>query len=228
MMEIRFIFYSILAAALVNSVYSARGTFGDFNTAVKYIFEVTTLSRSVDALEAGVFNSLGLHPMIAWAFLSRDGLRAYPFLALSFVGGMFGLLPYLLLFRVVEEPSAAAAPTTKHQVTRITRHRYYGVFILTAALFLCVNGARNGSLEAYRRGFDERAFVRVMTIDFACFSLAAIDWLLIDTNYDWFRSIVFGCIPVIGPAMYLALGLGEEEEEESAHAATRNTKKKKR
>jgi hypothetical protein len=120
---------------------------------------------AVDPSIASVFSMLGVVPVLASAFVLRDGatrrLPAWPFALGMFVVGAFALLPWLAL-RNLGGPRGPRAPGP---VRRLLARRVVGAGIVAALVALGGWCLARGHATDYLAAFRSTSLVHVMTID---------------------------------------------------------------
>ena len=162
----------------------------------------------------GVFQLLGVVPLMYWALLFPDGrgqrVWAWPFALGMMALGAFSLLPYLILRRDYE----VAVPGKGNLAVRWFGCRPFVVF--TAALIaLLFAVAVWGNLADYVFWFRHSHFVNVMTIDLLVLTLLFPTLLRDDmarrgvSDESTLGRIALG-MPLIGPAYYLVWRPAEE------------------
>ncbi len=173
-----------------------RGTFtGDFG--------------AVDASIAAVFCLLGVVPLLASAFILRDGaarrLPAWPFAFGAFFVGAYAILPWLAL-RSLGGPRLV--PRAAGGVRRLLAGRFVRVAILPAIVSLVAWGAACGHPAVYAEAFRTTAMVHVMTIDLAlCTALLFVfveeARAKVSSEPALARRVRF--VPLLGSALWNAL-----------------------
>ncbi len=167
----------------------------------------------------GVFQLLGIVPLMYWALMVPDGrgqrpgpawLWVWPFALGMMALGSFALLPYLILRRPYPDP----LPGPRSLLVRWFGGRPFAVSaaLVLAALLALIFGA--GSLPDYVYWFRRSAFVHLMTVDLLVLTLL-FPALLRD---DMARRGVPAedgigraalAVPLLGPALYLLRRPGE-------------------
>ena len=158
----------------------------------------------------GVFQLLGIVPLMYWALLFPDGrgqrLWAWPFAFGMMAFGAFSLIPYLILRRPYPHP----VPGARNLAVRWFAGRPFAVFVgvaLVAIIFIIMVW---GNLAGYVHWFRVSNFVHVMTIDLLVLTLL-FPILLRD---DMARRGVSDesligraalAVPLLGPAWYLIM-----------------------
>ncbi|KAG5180791.1 hypothetical protein JKP88DRAFT_270135 [Tribonema minus] len=175
-------------------------------------------SPDINQLYVVIFNALGVVPAI-YAQLLLPGskgqrLPAAPFVLASFAGGYFLLAPYLALRQYrpcVDEAQLRGLAT-------LSTLRLGGVLTLVFALGLLQFAITNHvwtSFEEYMLLFRSQTLVHVSSIDLLLLSVVVWEPMLEDMRRrgmytDGSRSAnirlaAFCAIPVLGPAVYLAV-----------------------
>ncbi len=165
---------------------------------------------SVDPAIAAVFAMLGVVPLLACAFVLRDGaqrrLPAAPFALAMFVVGGFALLTWLAL-RGLGGPRAEPRPPGI--VLRFLARRSVAWALCAALAALSVWGLVAGSAAAYARAFHTASMVHVMSIDLVvCTGLLAVlveeaRARMLDPESPMARVVRF--VPLFGAAVWNAL-----------------------
>ncbi len=164
----------------------------------------------------GVFQLLGIVPLMYWALLVPDGrgqkVWAWPFALGMMAFGAFALLPYLILRR----PYPDAVPGARNGPVRWFAGRPFAVFaaLALAALLVCI--MLFGNLANYVYWFRVSNFVHVMTIDLLALTLLFPALLRDDmarrgvSEESALGRAALG-LPLLGPAWYLVMRPGERE-----------------
>lgn len=158
---------------------------------------------------------MGLWPIIYSMLLlpsgrsSKGKIPVWPFVALSFFGGAYALIPYFILWRPppppVEEEEGSRWPLNFLE-SKITAG-----FLGAAGLGLIVyTGLAYGDWQEFYQYFRESKLVHVTSLDFSLLSAFAPFWVYNDMTarkcYDktaWLLPL--SIIPFLGPALYLLL-----------------------
>ncbi|MEM9692290.1 MAG: hypothetical protein AAGA56_07085 [Myxococcota bacterium] len=152
-----------------------------------------------------MFNTLGVWPLVYGAVLLKDETErvpAWPFVALSFVGGGYLLFPYFFLVRRWGEPA-------RHELGRFSRvwtGPGFGIGLSVVMAALIVYGVGWGSLSAHLSLATRSGLVSAMTVDFVGFTLMWWPLWLDDVRRHPRSSpgaCVLGAIPVIGAPLWL-------------------------
>lgn len=162
----------------------------------------------------GVFQLLGVVPLMYWALLFPDGrgqkIWAWPFAFGMMAVGTFSLVPYLILRR----PYTAAAPGAHNLAVRWFAGRPFAVFVAAALVSLLAYITLFGNLADYVHWFRVSNFVHVMTIDLLVLILL-FPLLLHDdmarrgvSDESVLGRVALG-LPLLGPAWYLVRRPGE-------------------
>ena len=164
----------------------------------------------------GVFQLLGIVPLMYWALLFPDGrgqkVWAWPFALGMMAFGAFSLLPYLILRR----PYPNAVPGARNLAVRWFAGRPFAVFVGVALLCLLFWIVAFGSLANYVYWFRVSNFVHVMTIDLLVLTLLFPALLRDDmarrgVSDESVLGRVALSVPLLGPAWYLVQRPAERE-----------------
>ncbi len=156
----------------------------------------------------GVFQLLGIVPLMYWALLFPDGrgqrIWAWPFALGMMAFGAFSLLPYLILRR----PYLDAVPGARNLAVHWFAGRPFAVFVAVALAALLVWTLLLGNLANYVYWFRVSNFVHVMTIDLLVLTLLFPIFLHDDmarrgvSEESVLGRVALG-LPLLGPAWYL-------------------------
>ncbi|KAK9800341.1 hypothetical protein WJX73_006000 [Symbiochloris irregularis] len=184
----------------------------------------------VNTVWVQLFNAMGLWPAIYASLLIPSGrsgnkVPAWPFVSLSFAFGVLALGPYFALWT---PPPEQQGPPKKSELTGWgKRGQQYlespvnGVLILAGTCAVLYQALTAGGAEwaAFLKMFDESRFEHATILDFSCLTLLAPFWLLQDAQQRQWDSRgpplpiwLFAGIPLLGPALYLALRPRASEE----------------
>lgn len=162
----------------------------------------------------GVFQLLGIVPLMYWALLFPDGrgqrVWAWPFALGMMAFGAFALLPYLILRR----PYLDAVPGAQNGAVRWFAGRPFAVFVAIALGSMLVWIMLFGNLANYVHWFRVSNFVHVMTIDLLVLTLLFPALLRDDmarrgvSDESTLGRVALG-LPLLGPAWYLVRRPGE-------------------
>lgn len=156
----------------------------------------------------GVFQLLGVVPLMYWALLLPDGrgqrLWAWPFALGMMALGALALLPYLILRRPYPEP----VPGPRGLAARWFGGRPFAWFVAAALAALVAFIAARGDLADYVFWFRHSKFIHTMSLDFLVLTLLFPALLRDDMAR---RGIpmedplgrVALAVPLLGPAWYL-------------------------
>lgn len=156
----------------------------------------------------GVFQLLGVVPLMYWALLFPDGrgqrVWVWPFALGMMAFGAFSLLPYLILRR--DYPKAV--PERTNLAVRWFGGRAFAVFAAAALAGLLLAVMVWGNLADYVFWFRHSNFVNVMTVDLVVLTLLFPTLLRDDmarrgvADDSILGRIALG-VPLLGPAYYL-------------------------
>ncbi len=158
----------------------------------------------------GVFQLLGIVPLMYWALLFPDGrgqkVWAWPFALGMMAFGTFSLLPYLILRR----PYPDAAAGARNLAVRWFAGRPFAVFAAMALVSLLVWIMLFGNLANYVYWFRVSSFVHVMTIDLLVLTLLFPILLRDDmarrgVSDESVSGRAALALPLLGPAWYLVM-----------------------
>lgn len=159
-----------------------------------------------------LFNLMGLWPVIYASLALTDGrdqvLSAWPFVLGSFGLGAFALMPYLALRKPTSALPYRAVDT---RLLKGLNHRLVGVGVAIAAILLIAYGLSqdpwSNTWQDFLRQFSTSQFIHVMSLDFCMLTLLVPSLLWDDiarrkVSPGW-RAV--SLVPLLGPALYLAL-----------------------
>ena len=177
-----------------------------------YIMNALLFSSKINTIELGIFNALGLWPLVAIGFLNKTNKNAKYFTYPSFFLGMFCIFPFLIVFP--KETISNLKQFNNNKKTPFERSNMYLLFIIITATILFVF-ACSGGLNAWKEfffRFQTDGFVNTMSIDFFCFWICSLTWIIEEeeetsTDFSSFnfmkKNPFFFIIPLIGSASYL-------------------------
>ncbi|WJX33208.1 hypothetical protein P8452_21438 [Trifolium repens] len=159
---------------------------------------------------------MGLWPLVYSMLLlptgrsSKSSVPVWPFVSLSFFGGIYALLPYFVLWKPppppVEEAELKAWPLNflESKVTAL---------ILLASGIGIITYAGLAGEDVWKEFYQycrESKFIHVTSIDFTLLSTLAPFWVYNDmTARKWFDKgswlLPVSLIPLLGPALYILL-----------------------
>ena len=163
----------------------------------------------------GVFQLLGIVPLLFWALLFPDGrgqrVWAWPFALGMMALGAFSLLPYLILRRPYPTPH----PGPRSLAVRWFEGRPFAAFVALALAALLAWIVLAGSPADYVVWFRRSNFVHLMTVDLLLLTLLFPALLRDDmarrgVAEDSPLGRLALAVPLLGPAWYLLRRPGEE------------------
>jgi len=161
----------------------------------------------------GVFQLLGVVPLMYWALLFPDGrgqrprlqrVSVWPFALGMMALGSFSLLLYLLLRR----PSPDPVPGARSRVVRWFGGRPFAAFVSPALAALLLYIAGWGNLADYVFWFRHSNFVHLMTVDLLLLlllfpALLRDDMARRGVSEEGTLGRLALAVPLLGPALYL-------------------------
>ncbi|KAI8102670.1 hypothetical protein M9434_005469 [Picochlorum sp. BPE23] len=180
---------------------------------------------SINTVFTSLFYVMGLWPLIYTSLLipagMRKGLPVFPFVALSYAIGAFGLLPWMALWGPSTSddggppnmpPGGQDVEGFKNSITRGMESPITAWGILGGTLYCLWSAAVAGSGQwnDYLQLFSVSRFVHVTSIDFTTLCLLAPFWMENDAKLRRWEGKdtllpILACFPVLGPALYLVL-----------------------
>lgn len=162
-----------------------------------------------------LFNAMGLWPVIYASFALTDGceqrIPAWPFVVGSFGFGAFALIPYLAL----RKPTSVLPYQSATGLIKVINHRLLGVGVAIAAILLIIYGLTQGewalNWQDFLYEFSNSQFIHVMSLDFCLLTLLTPSLLWDDIARRNLSSVwrSVSLLPLLGPALYIALRPGE-------------------
>ncbi|CAK8567021.1 unnamed protein product [Lathyrus sativus] len=159
---------------------------------------------------------MGLWPLVYSMLLlptgrsSKSKVPVWPFLSLSFFGGMYALLPYFVLWKPPPPPVEEAE--LKTWPLNFLESKLTASILLASGIGLVIYAGLAGEevwkeFYQYCRGSK---FIHIMSIDFTLLSTLAPFWVYNDmTARKWFDKgswlLPVSLIPLLGPALYILL-----------------------
>ncbi|MEM7773503.1 MAG: DUF2834 domain-containing protein [Cyanobacteria bacterium P01_A01_bin.37] len=162
----------------------------------------------INPLIVGLFNIMGIWPLIYGALMVTDGygqrVMAWPFAIASFALGAFAVLPYLALRQ--PNPTGIDQP---NQLVRIVNSRWFGGAIALGAVGFFAYGLMAGDWGEFAEQWQQSRFIHVMSLDF-CMLCVLVGSLLGDDmarrglgDRRIFWAVIL--IPLFGIVAYLCL-----------------------
>ena len=167
----------------------------------------------VNPIFAGLFNALGLLPVINMSLLLPGGkdqkpVPALPFVVGSFALGFFALGPYLGL----REYRPGVSKAGVGGVAQFLETKANGAFVSASAVGLLAFVAAHwsaGCWDDFLQLFSTSRFAHISSLDFTVLSLCNYGTIAEDMRRrEWFspsKAAVFTVLPLLGPALYLLL-----------------------
>lgn len=164
--------------------------------------------QGINPLVVALFNIMGIWPLIYAGVVFSDGrmqkIPAWIFSVASFAVGAFALLPYLALRE--NNPSFVGKKT---RLLRLLDSRWFGLGVVLGAIGLLAYGLSQGDWSDFIQQWQTSRFIHVMSLDFCLLCLLFPSLLgddmarrgLHDRRIFW----AVACVPLLGPAVYLAL-----------------------
>lgn len=159
-----------------------------------------------------LFNLMGLWPLVYASLALSDGceqsIPAWPFVVGSFGFGAFALMPYMALRKPTCHLPQRLPDTA---LLKRLNHRWLGWIVVAATLALVIYGVAQGHLsetwQDFCYQFSSSQFIHVMSLDFCMLTLLTPRLLWDDivrrqAAPGWRAASL---VPLVGPALYLAL-----------------------
>ncbi|BFG25890.1 hypothetical protein CerSpe_121640 [Prunus speciosa] len=163
-----------------------------------------------------VWYLMGLWPLVYSMLLlptgrsSKSKVPVWPFLILSFFGGVYALLPYFVLWR--PPPPPVDESELRKWPLNFLESKLTAWISLAAGLGIVIYAglADGADWKEYYQYFNGSKFIHVMSLDFTLLSAFAPFWVYNDmTSRKWFDKgswlLFVSLVPLIGPALYLVL-----------------------
>ncbi|CAH8261899.1 unnamed protein product [Arabidopsis lyrata] len=161
----------------------------------------------------GLWYIMGLWPLVYGMLLlptARSKTPAWPFVVLSFFGGVYALLPYFALWN---PPSPPVSETELRQwpLNVLESKATAGVTLVAGLGIILYSVVGNaGDWTEFYQYFRESKFIHVTSLDFCLLSAFAPFWVYNDmTTRKWFDKGIWllpvSVIPFLGPSLYLLL-----------------------
>ncbi|KAL6506781.1 hypothetical protein OROHE_022218 [Orobanche hederae] len=155
---------------------------------------------------------MGLWPLLNSMLLlptgrsSKSEIPVWPFVSLSFVGGVYALIPYFVLWR-------PPAPSLEEPELRRWPLNFLESKLTAGGMAIVVHAFSSGgdAWQEFYQYFRGSKFIHVMSIDFGLLSIFAPFWVYNDmTARKWGGKgsswlLPLSLIPFLGPALYLLL-----------------------
>ncbi|MFM7190987.1 MAG: DUF2834 domain-containing protein [Microcystaceae cyanobacterium] len=162
--------------------------------------------QGINSYIIGLFNVMGIWPMIYAALLLVDGrgqnLRAYPFVIGSFFLGAFALLPYLI-FRRPNPPFTGPLDWP----LKLWESKILAVLLTLGAIACGVVAISGGDWAGFVAQWQNSRFLSVMSADFLCLCLLFGTVLGDDLARRGIENpkfwMILAFMPLAGPLIYL-------------------------
>lgn len=162
------------------------------------------------------FYIMGLWPIVYSSLLlpsarnEKGGVPVWPFLVLSFVIGVYALLPYFGLWQ--PPPPKVTNDELRRFPLNVLENKLvaYGALLAGVGLFFTAAVAGPEQWTEMLQYVRESKFIHVMSIDFLTFSTLAPFWVYNDmATRRWLDQgswlLPLSLVPYFGPALYLVL-----------------------
>ncbi|VVA98356.1 unnamed protein product [Arabis nemorensis] len=161
----------------------------------------------------GLWYIMGLWPLVYGMLLlptGRSKTPAWPFVVLSFFGGVYALLPYFALWNP-PSPPVSESELRQWPLNILESKVTAGATLLAGLgiiLYAVVGNA--GDWKEFYQYFRESKFIHVTSLDFCLLSAFAPFWVYNDmTTRKWFDKgrwlLPVSVVPFLGPSLYLLL-----------------------
>ncbi|KAL1192030.1 hypothetical protein V5N11_025807 [Cardamine amara subsp. amara] len=161
----------------------------------------------------GLWYIMGLWPLVYGMLLlptGRSKTPAWPFVVLSFFGGVYALLPYFALWNP-PSPPVTKTELRKWPLNVLESKVTAGVTLVAGLgiiLYAVVGNA--GDWTEFYQYFRGSKFIHVTSLDFCLLSAFAPFWVYNDmTTRKWFDKgswlLPVSVVPFLGPSLYLLL-----------------------
>ncbi|CAA7023669.1 unnamed protein product [Microthlaspi erraticum] len=163
----------------------------------------------------GLWYIMGLWPLVYGMLLLPTGRSktppAWPFVVLSFFGGVYALLPYFALWNPPSPPVSEAE--VRQWPLNILESKVTAAVTLVAGLGIILYAVvgNSGDWKEFYQYFRESKFIHVTSLDFCLLSAFAPFWVYNDmTARKWFDKggrwlLPVSAVPFLGPSLYLLL-----------------------
>ncbi|KAI4341797.1 hypothetical protein MLD38_026478 [Melastoma candidum] len=159
---------------------------------------------------------MGLWPLVYSMLLlpsgrsTKGGIPVWPFLVLSCGAGVYGLLPYFVLWR--PPPPPIEETELQRWPLNLLESKLTAGVVFLAGMGLVISAASAGVADwmEFYQYFRESKFIHATSIDFTLLSVFAPFWVYNDiTARKWYEKgswlIPLSLVPFLGPALYLIL-----------------------
>ncbi|CAL9105448.1 unnamed protein product [Musa acuminata var. zebrina] len=159
---------------------------------------------------------MGLWPLVYSMLLvptgrsSRSKIPVWPFLLVSFFGGVYALIPYFVLWK--PPPPAVGEDEIRGWPLNFLESKITAAVTVAAGMGMIIYaGLADGDVwEEFYQYFRESKFIHITCIDFSLFTAFSPFWVYNDmTARRWLNKgswlLPIALVPFIGPALYLLL-----------------------
>ncbi|XP_010514529.1 PREDICTED: uncharacterized protein LOC104790465 [Camelina sativa] len=176
----------------------------------------------------GLWYIMGLWPLVYGMLLlptGRSKTPAWPFVVLSFFGGVYALLPYFALWNP-PAPPVSDTELRKWPLNILESKITAGVTLIAGLGIILYSVVGNaGDWTEFYQYFRESKFIHVTSLDFCLLSAFAPFWVYNDmTSRKWFDKgswlLPVSVVPFLGPSLYLLLRPSVSETTASKDSAS--------
>ncbi|RAL42797.1 unnamed protein product [Cuscuta campestris] len=148
--------------------------------------------------------------LLPTARTQRNRIPVWPFLILSFFGGVYALLPFFILWKP-PPPPVEETELRRWPLNFLESKLTAGALLASGLGLIVFAGISNGDVwKEFYQYIRQSRFIHVMSIDFILLSAFAPFWVFNDmTTRKWYDKgswlLPLSAIPLLGPALYLLL-----------------------